>query len=88
MRLRPKRGAKSMECKSGGISIKSKRTNKKTEPTGTEHMRMQHKMIRSKAVGKRTKPKRLCRRIKHMGKGKMVVCMRMMYENIDNESVE
>ena len=78
MSLRPKRGAKSMEYKSGGMSIKRKRTGKKIEPTGMErirmgHMKMQHIMIRSKLVGKRTKPKRLCRRIKQMGKGKMVV---------------
>jgi len=75
MSLRPKRGAKS---KSGGMSIKRKRTSKKIESIGMErtrmeHMRMQHIIIRFKVVGKRTKPKRLCRRIKHMGKGTIIV---------------
>ena len=49
---------------------------------------MQHIMIRSKAVGKRTKLKRLCRRIKHLRKDKMVVRMRMMYESLEYGSAE
>lgn len=58
------------------------------EPTGMECMRIKHIMIRSKAVGRRTKPKRLCRRIRHIRKGKIVVRMRVMYENIEHGSAE
>jgi len=92
-----------MECKSGGVSIKCKRTGKKIEATGMEHMRMepteiehkrieptrmehmrmQHITIKSKAVSKRTKPKGLCRRIKYIRKGKMVIRIRITYENIE-----
>lgn len=73
-KARLKRGAKSMECKSGGMSIKRQRMGKKIKRAGMEHMRMeptmikdmrmQHIMKRSKAVGKRRKPKRFRRRIK------------------------
>ena len=40
MRLRPKRGAKSVEYKSGGMSIKSKRASKKIKRTGMQYMRI------------------------------------------------
>ena len=87
MSLRSKGAVKSMEYKSEYMNIKRKRTGKKIEPMGIEHMRieptrlkhmrMQHIMIRSKVVCKQTKPKRLCGRIKHIRKGKIVVHMRM-----------
>ena len=77
MSLRPKGAAKSIECKSGYISIKRKRTGKKIVPMGMEHIRMEYIMIRSKVVGKQTKPKRLCGRIKHIRKGKIMVYMRI-----------
>jgi len=86
-----------MGCKSGGMSIKRQRTGKEIEPKGVEHMRMEptgiehiriEHIIRSKAAGKRTKPKRLCRRIKHIRKGKMVVRIRIIYESIEHGSAE
>lgn len=80
---RPKRRAKTMECKRERVSLKRKRTGKKTE-----HTRMQHIMIRPKAVGKQTKPKMLCGRIKHIRKGEMMARMRMTYESIEQGSAE
>jgi len=81
-----------MEYKSGGISIKRKRTGKKIEPTGIEYIRMkptrmkyirmQYIIIRPKAVGKRTKLKGLYRRIKYIRKGKIVVYIRITYKSI------
>jgi len=80
------------------MSIKRKRTGKKIEPTGMEYIRMkptrmkyirmQHIMIRPKAVGKRIKLKGLCRRIKHIRKGKIVVHIRITYESIKQGSAE
>ena len=84
MRLRPQRGANSIERKSGAMS--SKKASKKIKPTGMEYM--QHTRIKSKAIGKRTKPKKLCKRIKHGRKGKMMALVRMMYECIEHESAE
>ena len=43
---------------------------------------------KDKAIGKRTKPKRLCRRVKHGRESKMVVRMRMTYESIEDRSAE
>jgi len=45
-------------------------------------------MIRPKAVGKRTKSKKLYRRIKYIRKGKIVLRIRITYESIEYGSDE
>ncbi len=58
------------------------------ELTRIEPTRIQHIMIRPKAVGKRTKPKRLYKRIKYIRTGKIIVRIRITYDSIGYESVE
>lgn len=77
MSLRLKKAVKSMKYKSECINIKCKRTDKKIEFMRIKHMKMQHMIIRLKMINKQTKLKRLCRKIKHIRKNKIVIHMSM-----------